>query len=102
MEVENAADIPHFREQLKEMQVALKKGMAEDEDFPEELNELVASMGRLETELGNKKNQQFLNDFFSVFSFIQGFSEATDDDEFDEDEDDFFDEDDLEFEDEEE
>lgn len=79
MEAEEVLDIPQFRQHLREMQQAFKEGMIEDEDYPEELDDLLAAMGRLEKELANKNSQQLLTDFFMVYSFIQTYSEESDD-----------------------
>ena len=89
MEMEQILDIPEFRKHLKEMQAAFTQGMEEDGEHPQELEELVAAIGRVEKELADKKSQQLIADFFMVYSFIQAFNEESD-------------EDDLEFEDEEE
>ena len=86
METEDLLDIPQFRKHLREMQEAFKEGMVEDDEYPEELDELLAAMDRLEKELANQKSQQLLADFFMVYSFIQTYSEEIDEDEFDEDE----------------
>ena len=96
MDTEEMLDIPQFRQHLREMQQAFKEGMVEDEEYPEELDELVAAMGRLEKELANKNAQQLLSDFFMVYSFIQTYSEESDDDEDDDDDDLSFDDEDEE------
>ena len=94
MDTENLLDIPQFRTHLKEMQVALKEGMVEDDEHPDELDALVSAMGRLEKELANKNSQKLLSDFFMVYSFLQAFAEESEDDEDDDFDDDFEDEDD--------
>lgn len=93
MDTENFLDIPQFRTHLKEMQVALKEGMIEDDEHPEELDALVSAMGRLEKELANKASQNLLSDFFMVYSFLQAFDEESEDDEDDDFDDEFEDED---------
>ena len=86
MEMEQILDIPEFRKHLKEMPVSAQ-GIEEDGEHPQELEELVGAIGRVEKELATK-TQQLIADFFMVYSFIQAFNEESD-------------EDDLEFEDEE-
>lgn len=88
MEKEDVLDFPQFRKHLKEMKQAIKEGMIEDEDHPEEVSELVAAMERLEKELGNKNSQQLLADFFMVYHFISAYSEEDEDDDLDDYEDD--------------
>jgi hypothetical protein len=85
MQLENIMDIPEFRQHLREMQKAFQEGMALEEDYPSEWNDLVAAMGRLDKELGDQRSQQVISDFLTVSSFFQSLEEEDGDEDDDED-----------------
>jgi hypothetical protein len=98
MELDTILDFPEFRKHLQEMKAAFQEGMAQEPDYPSELKDLVAAMGRLDKELSDQKAQQLIADFLMVSSFVQSLGEDSEEDidfdEFDEDEFETFEEDD--------
>jgi hypothetical protein len=88
-------DIGSFRENLQDIRFAIQQSLKENPDCPDEVDELMRALGRLENELEKKKSRQMLADFLLVMSVMSAVSQNEDDDEDDFDDEDDEDEDDY-------
>lgn len=79
-------DLDEFRNHLIQLEKGLKEGADQDSDYQGELDEIIASLGRLKNELKDKKYQQVLPDLLNVMQFLNMVEDNIDEDDFDEEE----------------
>lgn len=77
-------DVTEIKGLLTQLKETLQEGIAQSEDYPEEVTELIQRIDRLGKELNDKKSQQIISDFIYVLSFVEVMSEDSDEDEEDE------------------
>jgi hypothetical protein len=85
---EQEFDLDEFRNQLLQLEKELTTGIKQDKEYQGELDEVIASLGRLKQELKDKKYQQVLPDIFNVLQFLNMVEENFEEEEEEEEEED--------------